>query len=43
MVALGVVVQFSALAVHANSVAWVGVVTAVVGVVGLVGHSVFGE
>jgi hypothetical protein len=41
LVAVGVLVMVGALAAHANSVAWVGVVTAAVGVVGLVGRSVF--
>jgi len=43
VVALGLLVLFVSLVVQADSTAWTGLVIAVVGVFGLVGHSVFGE
>ncbi len=43
LVAIGVLVMVSGMATHANTVAWVGLVTAAVGVIGLVGRSVFGR
>ena len=43
VVAVSVLVLFIALAAHADSVAWAGLVTAAVGVFGLVVHAVFGE
>jgi hypothetical protein len=42
VVAVGVLVFVVALAAQADPVAWAGLVTAAVGVVGLVGQDVFG-
>jgi hypothetical protein len=42
VVAVGLLVMVIGLVVQADSVAWAGLVTASIGVFGLVGHEVFG-
>ncbi len=43
VVAVGIVAMVTGMATHASTVAWVGLVVAALGVVGLVGRSVLGR